>query len=195
MNDLYDRFERDIRTNPYNAEILARWNDLRLPDGWLVAGCLFQTVWNVLRGLLPAANIRDYDLFYYDAANLTEDGERAVQARVDRALADLPIEIEATNQARVHLWYEAYFGFPSPTLRSSRDGINRFLVAETCVGVHPAEDALTIYAPHGLRGIYDGTLSPNPATPDEGRFTAKALSYQRRWPSLHLRCNKERPDP
>jgi hypothetical protein len=29
------------------------WGDLALPEGWLVAGCLFQTVRNLRSGLAP----------------------------------------------------------------------------------------------------------------------------------------------
>ena len=43
---MHDRFLDDIRRNPNNRAILERWDALALPDGWLVAGCLFQTVWN-----------------------------------------------------------------------------------------------------------------------------------------------------
>lgn len=43
-------FLRDVSRNPANAALLARWNDIDLPDAWLVAGCLFQTVWNLQAG-------------------------------------------------------------------------------------------------------------------------------------------------
>src|ERR1700712_2669749 len=104
-----DRFRGDILANRNNRLILERWDDLALPDGWLVAGCLFQTVWNIQAGRPPTTNIKDYDLFYFDNDDLSEAGERTVQARVDAVLADLGVTIEVTNQARVHLWYESYF--------------------------------------------------------------------------------------
>src|SRR5215467_1984789 len=45
------RFIRDVLENLKVRTILERWGDFGLPDSWLVAGCLFQTVWNVLSGL------------------------------------------------------------------------------------------------------------------------------------------------
>ena len=182
-----DRFLRDILANPRNETILARWNDLALPDGWLVAGCLFQTVWNVSCGQHPEAKIKDYDLFYFDAEDLTEEGEKGVQAHIDQALLDLRIVAEAKNQARVHIWYPEHFDFPYPTLQRSRDGIDRFLVAETCVGVRPSPGGLELYAPNGLEGLYEGVLSPNPLMPDQRRFRMKAHAYQNRWRWLRIR--------
>ena len=48
----------DILEDRNNRAILERWRDLSLPDGWLVAGCQFQTVWNLRSGLAPEAEVR-----------------------------------------------------------------------------------------------------------------------------------------
>jgi hypothetical protein len=183
----HERFMRDVLCNANNRAILERWPQLALPDGWLVAGCLFQTVWNLKSGLPADARIKDYDLFYFDAADLSEAGEQHVQARVEAALADLAITVEATNQARVHLWYEDHFGHPYPQLHSACDGIDRFLVPSTCVGMRPANEGWDIYAPNGLAILYDGILTPNPLTNHTALFEAKARSYRERWPWLTIR--------
>lgn len=176
------RFRNDVLTNRNNRVILERWAALDLPDSWLVAGCLFQTVWNRQAGRAPEADIKDYDLFYFDNADLSENGERDVQARVNRLFADLGVPIEATNQARVHTWYESYFGRPYPALDSASGGIDRFLMPATCVGIRP--DA--IYAPHGLGMLYEGVLTSNPLTPHLDLFEQKAASYWARWPWLRV---------
>lgn len=186
--------------NPHNAALLGRLPFLGLPDAWLAAGCLFQTVWNLRCGLPPTAHIKDYDLFYFDASDLSEAAEQAVQARVTALFADLPITVEAKNQARVHLWYERWFGYPYAPLQSARNGIERFLVPCTCVGLQPADPgvaadvasgstpggAATLYAPYGLDELYAGLLRPNPACPHLPLFQAKAHSYRERWPWLTI---------
>lgn len=177
---MQEKFRSDILANYNNRMILERWNELALPDGWLVAGCLFQTVWNLKDGRAPGADIKDYDLFYFDDSDLSEEGERRVQKRVNEVLADLPVPIEVSNQARVHTWYESYFGHPYPRLQSARDGIDRFLIPATCVGATP--DA--IYAPNGLQMLYEGILTMNSLTPHVELFEAKAASYRSRWPWL-----------
>jgi hypothetical protein len=179
---MHTRFLADIQTNRNNRAILERWDELALPDGWLVAGCLFQTVWNLHASRPPEADIKDYDLFYFDAADTSEAGEQAVQARVDGALAGLGITIEVANQARVHLWYESYFGHAYPALSKACDGIDRFLIPATCVGVRPGE----VYAPNGLDMLYEGVLVMNPLTPHRALFESKAASYSQRWPWLRV---------
>lgn len=172
-----DQFLDDIRRNRNNAQILEHWDQIMLPDCWLVAGSLFQTVWNLVEGKSPEADIRDYDLFYHDQSDLGAEGERLVQQRVTGLFADLGVAVEVINQARVHLWYEDYFGFPCPQLQNSQDGIDRFLILETCVGIRPNE----IYAPNGLQVIYQGTLSMNPLTPHLELYRKKVESYRSRW--------------
>ncbi|MBX3659253.1 MAG: nucleotidyltransferase family protein [Ramlibacter sp.] len=171
---------------------MAAWD---LPDAWLVAGCLFQTLWNLHSGQRPDAQIKDYDLFYFDPTDLSEEAEQGVNQRLQAACADLPIEIEAKNQARVHTWYPGYFGHPYPALRDSRDGMDRFLVRCTCVGLQNTGDfsAMELYAPYGLDALYEGLLSPNPLCDHPALFAAKAQSYRARWPWLRIEAGGESP--
>jgi hypothetical protein len=175
-------FRTHVVANAANRAILSRWQLLDLPDAWLVAGCLFQTVWNIQAGRPPGADIKDYDIFYFDPDDLSDAAEAAAQARVQSLLGDLGVTIEVANQARVHRWYPRHFGQAYPALASVEDGIRRFLVLETCVGIRPGE----CIAPYGLSGLYDGTLTPNPLVPFPALFSQKAASYCRRWDWLKV---------
>lgn len=176
------RISEDVARNDAVRAILSRWHRLDLPQSWLVAGCLFQTVWNIQAGRSPDADIKDYDIFYFDSSDPGAAAEEQVQSLAQSLLGDLGIEVEVANQARVHMWYTEHFGQPYPVLASSEEGIDRFLVLETCVGARPNE----IYAPYGLDGLYAGTLTPNPLTPHAELFDQKVGSYRRRWNWLNV---------
>jgi uncharacterized protein len=175
-------FANHVALNSVNRAILSRWGRLDLPSSWLVAGCLFQTIWNVQAGLRPELGIKDYDIFYFDPADLSESAEAEAQSLTESVFNDLGVTVEVANQARVHLWYPAHFGYSYPELESAEDGISRFLVLETCVGVRPRQ----CHAPYGLSGIYAGTLTPNPATPYPELFAKKVASYKARWDWLKV---------
>lgn len=81
-----------------------------LPDWYVTAGCLFQTVWNVVTDRHPTNGIKDYDVFYFENRDLSWEAEDAVIKAAGEAFAGLPAEVEVRNEARVHLWYEQKFG-------------------------------------------------------------------------------------
>jgi len=181
------RFCNDVAKNHATREILARWHRLDLPQSWLVAGCLFQSIWNLQAGRPPGTDIKDYDIFYFDANEPGATAETQAQSHVDSLLADLGVHIEVANQARVHTWYPEHFGHPYPALATVEEGIDRFLVLETCVGIRPGE----VYAPYGLEGVYAGTLTPNPMTPYSRLFEQKVASYRQRWDWLRVQSPQQ----
>jgi uncharacterized protein len=170
-----ERFIADILRNDHNGIILDRWGELALPDGWLVAGCLFQTVWNLQTGRPGVLRRRISRLrpVLLRQRRPSEAAERRAQARMANVLADLDIAVEVSNQARVHVWYESYFGHPYEQLHMACGGVDRFLVLVTCVGIRPGE----LYAPNGLALLYDGLLTMNPLTPYRDLFDQKAASF------------------
>src|SRR5213078_2739431 len=90
-----------LRRNHTLTEVLARAARMDLPGWYLVAGCLYQTVWNVVGGQPPEAGILDYDLAYFDAADLSWAAEDAVIQAGHRVFGDLPAPVQIRNQARV----------------------------------------------------------------------------------------------
>jgi hypothetical protein len=170
--------------NPINAELLARLPRLGLRQCYLTAGCLFQATWNRLSGQPAAWGVKDYDVFYFDGDDLSWEAEDAVIRHSQALLGDLAANVEVRNQARVHLWYRQRFNASCPQLTSARDGIDRYLIACTCIGIDVATGEL--YAPYGLQDVYDGRLCANPRNNQSALFRQKAESYRSRWPWLRI---------
>ena len=180
-------FIDEVMSNPVNAELLTRLPSLALNECFLTAGCLFQAVWNRISGHPSGRRVKDYDVFYFDATDLSWDAEDSVIRRAKTLLADLEVNVEVKNQARVHLWYQQRFDAPCPQFTSSRDAIDRYLITCTCVGIEVATGVL--YAPNGLQEVYDGMLRMNPMNSQPIRFRQKAEDYRLRWPWLRILDN------
>jgi hypothetical protein len=173
-----------ITRNRCNAAILARLPELELPDGWLVSGALFQTVWNIQSGLPLEHGILDYDIFYFDPDTSWEAEDRVI-ARGQSLFADLGVMVQIRNQARVHLWYAEKFGTAYPPLTRATDGIDRFLVPCAQVGVRPDGTRLALYAPRGLDDIAAMVVRPNPvANFTSEQFLRKTRRWQAAWPKI-----------
>ncbi len=100
-----------LRAAPTLMRVLRTARRLALPDWMVFSGAAYQPVFNHLTGRPPEYGIRDYDLAYFDAADLSYEAEDRVIRRVAAAFDEpLRSRVEVRNQARVHLWFEAHFG-------------------------------------------------------------------------------------
>jgi hypothetical protein len=184
MNE--SEFIQTVLRNRVNRMILTRVSALNLRDTWLVSGCLFQTVWNVRTGRPPEDGIRDYDLFYFDASDVSWEAEDRAIRHAAYLFADLVETIELRNQARAHLWHPAIFNVVYPALSRATDAINRFLLFAAQVGIRPQTSGLEVYAPHGFDDIAAMILRPNTVMQNfrADLYEMKARRWKACWPEL-----------
>ena len=108
--------------------------------------------------------------------------------RAQSLFADLGVEIEVKNQARVHLWYEQRFGVSYPPLGSSCKGIDRFLAIACKAGLKPdGAGGFELYAPDGLEDIAKLLIRPNPSANFQAvRYLEKSARWKACWPELSV---------
>jgi hypothetical protein len=179
------RLEAIVRDSASLMQVLRTARALDLPDWLIFSGAVYQRVLNHLTGRDADYGIKDYDLGYFDAADVSYEAEDVVIRRVAAAFAP-PLDemVEVRNQARVHLWFEGKFGEPYTPLSSSAEALSRFVSPLFAVGVRlEADDRLTIEAPFGLQDLFALRLRPNPIRPTNG-FARAAASATTRWPEL-----------
>ena len=114
---LVERLAAIVRGAPSLMQVLTTTRALDLPDWLMMSGAVYQRVLNALTGRLPDYGVRDYDLGYFDASDISYDAEDAVIRRVAAAFVEpLRSAVEVRNQARVHVWFEGHFGEPCTPL-------------------------------------------------------------------------------
>jgi hypothetical protein len=179
-----DEFLSLALRNPVNATLARELDALALPDAWIVSGCLVQSVWNALTGRAIDYGIADYDVFYFDP-DTSWAAEDAVIRAVEARLGVLGVKIEVRNQARVHLWYPDKHGLPYPPLDCATQGIDRFLTANTKIGIRRKGDGYDVYAPHGFDDVARLIVRPNPgASFSAANYAAKAARWKALWPEI-----------
>lgn len=164
--------------------VLTRTSFLNLPHWYLGAGCLAQTVWNYYHNYELVKHIKDYDIVYFDS-DLSVEKETLIQKRGQGLFADLPIEIDIVNQARVHIWYEKYFGYSIEPYISVEEAISTWPTTATSVGIRLLEDSTySIQAPYGLEDLLAMTIRANKIQITEEIYTAKVHRWLKVWPML-----------
>jgi uncharacterized protein len=147
------------------------------------APCL-QTVWNVQTGRAADYGIADYDVFYFDP-DTSWEAEDAVIRKLHEACGGQGVKIQARNQARVHLWYGEKHGLPYPPLKSSAQGIDRFLTRNTRVGIRRTQAGYDVHAPDGLDDVANMIVRPNPGPNfSAANYAKKAARWKALWPEV-----------
>jgi hypothetical protein len=182
-SDLAARLDAIIRANPRLTSVLQTARALDLPDWLLVSGAVYQTVWNHLTGRDANYGLKDYDLAYYDASDLSYEAEDVVIQRGAAAFApEVSPLVEIRNQARVHLWFEGHFGEPYSPLSCGAEALTRFVAPTFAVGVRlTPNDRLHVEAPFGLADLFALRLRPNPSRVALD-FASKVAKVRERWP-------------
>ncbi len=177
------RLADGLRANEALWECLQRLPMLNLSAWYLGAGCVAQTIWNLAHGKHPSADILDYDLVYYDR-DLSEERERSVTREARKLVADLRIELDVTNEARVHLWYPKRFGYSIQAYQSTEDAIGTWPTTATAIGVRPSGRQLEVWAPFSTDDLFNLVLRPNRVQITPAVYDAKVTRWSARWPSL-----------
>jgi uncharacterized protein len=173
-----------VMSNSIIATIVERMPRLELPDCYLAAGALYQTVWNRLCGRDSHAGIEDYDINYFDATDLSWGAEDAAIRRGAELFGDLHVTLDIRNEARVHVWYEEKFGVPCPPYPSTEAAIATFPSTSAAFGIRIRDGELDVYAPYGFTDLFALRTRPNPVLATREVYEAKTARWRREWPDL-----------
>lgn len=167
------------------STILDRAPKLALPNWYLGAGCIAQTVWNDLHGYPLTSNIKDYDLVYFDSSDLSCETEESHARDAQEIFQELHVEVDVANEARVHLWYADHFGYAIKPYSSVEDGIASWPTTATAIGVRQDTDGkLATYAPFGLGDLFGMVVRPNKRQITKEIYLKKVERWTKYWPKL-----------
>jgi uncharacterized protein len=178
--------EAILRRSRTVQTVLERAAGLCLPNWYLGAGCIAQTVWNHLLGRALDADIQDLDLVYFDPDDLGADAENQRFEQTKALFADLPIQIDLNNQARVHLWYKDHFGYAIRPYSSVEEAIRSWPTTATSVGVRHDALGFSVYAPYGLSDLFGLVVKANKVQITEAIYLRKVARWKSCWPELQV---------
>lgn len=181
-----DRLEEMLKQNKTLQIILDRAGSLGMPNWYVGAGCISQTVWNILHGLDPEQHIKDYDLVYYDAEDISKESELAFIQKAADLFGDIAVELDIVNEARVHLWVEEEFGYAIDQYQSVEEAISTWPTTITCVGVTRQNGKMRVYATFGLDDVFNMVLRPNKKVVTEEVYMNKVKKWTALWPKLSV---------
>ena len=176
-----------IRQQDWLMEALRDVRSLELPDWYIAAGAVRNTVWNYLHSFPTTFNQNDVDVIYFDQSDM--NGEREGISEKSLKEKNPKLKWEVVNQARVHLFNNRP-NIGHPPVKSSGKSIAYWSETPTCVGIRlEASDAITICAPYGLNDLMDLIVKPIPK-PYQNlvlyQQRVKSKNWAECWPNLKI---------
>lgn len=173
-----------VRQNPEVYGVLERVASLGLPGVYVGAGCIAQSVWNVLWDHPPGSFLKDIDIVYFDP---DEEGDAHVSRVCDALSGQVSVPLDVTNQAYVHRWYPEHFGREIEPFASTEEAISTWPTTASAVGLRLEEDgSATVCAPFGLHDVLGGIVRPNKAVITRATYERKVERWRACWPQLEV---------
>ena len=171
-----------IRNEPWLMEALEQVRELNLPDWFIAAGAIRNTIWDILHSY-SERHIKDIDVVYFNLNDLGENKDRVAEQKL--FVKNGKLKWEVFNQARADLYNTKR---PKPT--SSCDSIGYYSETPTCVGVRLEEGgSLTICAEYGLADLMNLIVRPIPKPKQDLELYAERVAskqWQEIWPKLEI---------
>ena len=183
---LPDELRLAVEANPVLSEVLSNWDDVALPDCWIVAGAVVQSYWNAAHHFPRLYGISDIDLVYFDPDDLSETSESRHAVRIADRFDEAGINFDVKNEARVHLWYASKFGYPIKPYTSSASAIDTFPTTAGSIGIRPGRGGLESYASFGFDDLLDLVVRPNKRQVSRQVYNAKVSRWRSLWPKLRI---------
>ena len=162
---------------------------LNLPNFYIAAGSVFQTIWNYYDNKPLNDKIKDIDIIYYNKEDLSVETDMKYYNLInDYCIKQgYNYEIDVSNEARMHIWKKEKFNIDVRQYINCEDAINKWIATVHAIGITKENNKLKIYAPYGLSDIYSRTIRPiKHEYSSKDIYDKKAKSWNERFGNLNI---------
>lgn len=182
-------FIKIIKKNVNLIKVFDFIDTLELPNYYIAAGAIFQTIWNYFDNADLNNNIKDIDVIYYDKSNLDVNKDIEICNKVIDFCKEnnLNYEIDVSNEARMHLWKKEHENKDVEQYKNSEDAINHWIANIHAIGFTKIKNEIYVYAPFGLSDIYSKTIRPiKHKYNSKELYDKKVKSWRSRFDNLNI---------
>lgn len=185
LNDFESRLVTLARESSWFWPALLAVRTLDFPSWCIGAGAVRNLVWDSFHGLEASWTSSDIDVAYFDNTDLSAERDVFFESQLSSLHPEFPWEV--TNQAGVHTWFEAAFGYPVHPLASLDAAVASWPEYATAVGLTLLpDDTIGVIAPYGLDDLFNMVIRRNPARVSVATYRERVerKQYHDRWPGV-----------
>lgn len=183
------KFIEIIHQNQDLMEILDYIDTLHLPNYYIAAGSIFQTIWNYYDHKSLNTGIKDIDVIYYDKNDIALEKDLEYYEKIKEYIEskNMHYEVDVSNEARMHLWKKEKEQKETKPYLNAEDAISRWIATVHAIGITKKEGKIYVYAPYGLSDIFTRTIRPIKHKDNSKElYDKKVQSWSRRFDNLTI---------
>jgi hypothetical protein len=162
--------------------LLVHVESLGLPDCWIGAGFIRNTVWDVLHGHeIGITRLNDVDVVFLDPTDPQKGRDAAIEDALQALAPGVPWQIK--NHARM-----PQRNGDAP-YASTFDAVSRFPETATAIAARTIHGRVEVMSPHGIGDLFGLIVRPTPAFKhkmDVYRERVLSKGWPARWPGLTM---------
>ncbi len=190
LEEQYQEFISILNKNKNLMEVIDYIASLELPNYYIAAGSIFQTIWNYYDGVDLNKGIKDIDVIYFNNSDLSVEKDLDYYNIINEYVKSkgFNYEVDVSNEARMHLWkIEHGQGDNVLQYKNSEDAITKWIATVHAIGITKISDKIKIYAPYGLSDIYSRTIRPIKHNGNSKEiYDKKVASWKNRFDNLNI---------
>ncbi len=187
LNEQVEKAVEILKMNTDLMKILDYISELKLPNSYIAAGSVFQTIWNYYDNKPLNYGIKDIDIVYYDKDNTSKDSEHDLENKIIDHFKELDYEFDVHNEARMHLWKKENENQNIDSFKNSEDAIDQWIATVHAIGITKENNEIKIYAPYGLSDIFSKTIRPiKHKNNSKELYNKKVESWSKRFDNLNI---------
>ena len=189
IEDQNKQFISILKKNKDLMIILEEIEKLKLPNFYIAAGSIFQTIWNYYDNKPLTTGIKDIDIIYYDPNDLSKEQEKELENKIiDRfKKLNMNYEFDVHNEARMHLWKKEKENKDIDQYKNSEDAIDKWIATVHAIGITKENNTIKVYAPYGLSDIFSKTIRQIKHKNNSKKlYDKKVSSWKKRFNNLNI---------
>ncbi len=172
--------ERFLEAHADLHALLLHVESLALPDAWIGAGFIRNSVWDVLHGRrILVSSLSDVDVLFFDPDDPGKDKESVIEQRLRALAPNVPWSVK--NQARMHLRNG------DAPYRDTLDAVAHWAETATAIAARSIGGTVEVMAPYGITDLLSLIVRPTPVfrhKMDVYRQRVMAKNWPACWPKL-----------
>ncbi len=178
-----------LKKNTNLMKVLEFIDNLNLPNYYIAAGSVFQTIWNYFDNIDLNNNIKDIDVIHYDNTDLDVDKDIDLYNKIKEYCIkeQLNYDIDVSNEARMHIWKKEHENVNINQYKNSEDAMNHWIATTHAIGITKINNKIQVYAPFGLSDIFSKTVRPiKHKYNNKELYNKKTSSWNNRFDNLNI---------